>query len=114
MSRNGHEKFNSSALTTLTSPERKRGSSRERGMWQGFTPWKGKGEGRVGTQSQQLLLLLLLDFVLLLLWLLQLESHPSRTTKHVIFGQTMHDTHSRTHTDTTYAYVLPGTVHLAA
>lgn len=53
--------------------------------------WGGeKGLSSNGTQSQQLLELLLL----------QLESHPSRTTKHVIFGQTMHDTQSHTHTHT--------------
>lgn len=90
MSRNGHEKFNSSALTTLTNPKRKRATSGKRGRDKERGRAGEKGLSSNGTQSQQLLELLLL----------QLESHPSRTTKHVIFGQTMHDTESHTHTHT--------------
>lgn len=43
MSRNGHEKFNNSALTTLTNPKRKRATKHKRGMEEGRSRGRGKG-----------------------------------------------------------------------
>lgn len=59
--------------------------------------------GGMGRQPQELVLLRRnakmsqAVFVLMLLLPLQLESHPSRTTKHVIFGQTVYKPHTGAH-----------------